>query len=211
MLPDHAERRHPHPLNTLWREEHRVCARSRSAVGTVVVALRVAHHVSPSGLEAASFQALVSVEGRDPVVISEDDIEMPERGWELRTSGLWADHTCETPMRHWSYGLEAFALAIEDPAELLGRGYGERTPLGWELDVESDDPPEAGDGSSYAQGGLLHGLVLLADGELEVEGQAVRTHQWESGPRVIPPWRDDGTGPPVGLPTPDGVWWVATA
>ena len=44
---------------------------------------------------------------------------------------------CEEPGRRWTYGLEAFALAVDDPAELLGRGYGHRVPLGWELEFEA--------------------------------------------------------------------------
>lgn len=177
----------------------------------MIVAIRVAHHVSDGGGKSASFQAVVSIEGRDPIVISEQEIDMPDRGWELRTSGLWADHVCEVPMQHWTYGLEAFALAIEDRAELLGRGYGERTPLGWELDFEADQPAEAGTDTTYAQEGRMHGLILLAEGEVEVEGSAVRTHRWVAGPQSIPPWRDNATNEPVGLPTPDGVWWVGTA
>jgi hypothetical protein len=76
--------------------------------------------------------------GRLPLVIVVDDLETSHDRWEFRTSGLWAEAICEQPGRHWSFGLEAFAVAIDHPDELLGRGYGHRTPLGWELDFESD-------------------------------------------------------------------------
>ncbi len=123
-----------------------------------------------------------------PLTISELDARPPGQGIEVRTSGLWADHVCEDPYVHWSYGLEAFALALDDPVELLGRGLGHRVPLGWELDFEATDEPQwlggegpdhhaAGSGG-YRQLGTAHGLVLTAAGEHPVEGRAVRSHAW---------------------------------
>ena len=47
-------------------------------------------------------------------MLAEHDIDLPATSWELRTSGLWADHICEAPLDHWSYGLESFALVIDD-------------------------------------------------------------------------------------------------
>ena len=172
----------------------------------------------------ASFQAVVELAGggpaqdagggeRSPIVIAADEIPLPAEGWELRTSGLWADHNCETPFEHWSYGLEAFALGVDDRRELLERGYGDRTPLGWELDFEADSAvspidEEIMNVAGYAQTGVLHGLVLLADGEVEVSGAATRWRWWGSD-------RPNGllfgsrTERAVALPTPDGVWWIA--
>jgi len=158
--------------------------------------------VPTTGADHAAFQAVVADRTGEPVVISDNEISMPAEGWELRTSGLWADHICETPMEHWSYGLEAFALRIEDPTELLGRGYGERVPLGWELEFEATDEPVVASGEAYAQSGTLHGLLLLADGEVEVEGPALRSHRWGAG--THPPGPLGG----VALPTPIEVWWV---
>jgi hypothetical protein len=112
-------------------------------------------------------------------VIAETAIPVDNGRWELRSSGLWVDLVTETPSVHWSYGLEAFALAIDRPDELLGRGYGHRTPLGWELEFESDparlDRPAPG---VEHQPGRVDGLLLTApdggqgprDGEPASEG-----------------------------------------
>lgn len=123
-----------------------------------------------------------------PMAISELEGGVPGQGLELRTSGLWVEMVCEQPLRHWSYGLEAFALALDDPAELLGRGLGMRVPLGWELEFEADDepqwlgPPFEGDVrpafGAYRQLGAAHGLLLTEDGETPIEGRAVRSQAW---------------------------------
>lgn len=130
-----------------------------------------------------------------PMAISELEGGVPGHGLELRTSGLWVEMVCEQPFHHWSYGLEAFALALDDPAELLGRGLGLRVPLGWELEFESDEepqwlgPPFEGDDrpafGAYRQLGAAHGLLLTDDGETPIEGRAVRSHAW--GATTLPP------------------------
>ena len=63
----------------------------------------------------------------------------------IRTHGLWLSLVCETPGEHWSVGLEAFALAVDDPDD----DRGDLVPLGF--DVEWEAP------------GHVHGDVLIAD------------------------------------------------
>jgi hypothetical protein len=173
----------------------------------LVLATQVGHHPS---LARFAFHAAVLEGGQLPLVICDWDVPSPATGWELRTSGLWADHVCESPFEHWSYGLEAFALAVDDPAELLGRGYGQRAPLGWELEFEASSAPVAIGDESYWQPGVGHGVVLLAGRQIEVEGRAARAHRWGSGAFPVDDGLDDGTPPraEVALPTPGGVWWV---
>lgn len=137
-------------------------------------------------LGKASFLCAYFQDGELPVVLAEDEIVAPEQRWELRASGLWADMICERPLNHWSYGLEAFGLAIDEPEELLGRGYGDRVPLGWELDFESSserveglfDSAGQGETGGYRQSGLGDGLVLLADRSVPLSGPALRHHWW---------------------------------
>jgi len=152
-----------------------------------------------------------------PVVISAIDIPLGS-GWELRTSGLWAEQTAENDPGHWSYGLEAFALAIEEPDELLRRGYGHRVPLGWELDFEAVDRPkpldsggdDEQDGSS--QPGTIEGLLLTRDGERPLAGTALRSF-WIGRP---PAHSDlagmanlvDSAPGSIVLPTAHGPWMV---
>ena len=208
-----------------WVDQHRlVIAVARGQARPLVVATQVGVHRRTG---RSSFQAVVIGDGR-PIVISDVDIPLPKAtGWEIRTSGLWADHVCEQWYQHWSYGLEAFALAIDEPNELLGSARGDRVPLGWELEFEASEPPVLEPGPSpdgdgwYRQLGIAHGLLLSADGEREIEGRALRSHRW--GAATFPPEvvlaggaAGNGASPPaepgaadqVALPGVDEVWYV---
>jgi len=128
------------------------------------------------GLESAERRRPSSSEPQ-PVVISAVDITFGQ-GWELRTSGLWAEQVRERAFDHWSYGLEAFALAIDEPDELIRRGLGHRVPLGWELDFIADTPPEPvpdHDPGTFTQTGTIEGLLLTGDGEQPIDGRARRS------------------------------------
>ncbi len=111
-------------------------------------------------------------------------------------------------------------MAIDDAHELLGRAFGDRVPLGWELEFEASGPAvrRAGPPSGgYDQVGRVHGLILLAEGEIEIDGPAVRSHDlpdWGPGDELTTTLTTDqdqsaALPEPVALPTPDGVWWVA--
>lgn len=199
------------PEGSPWSESHRLLAVAED--GTAALAMEVGIHLR-TGDRWGSFHCAVFRDGEDPVVIAENDMPVPAKHWEFRTSGLWVDNVCETPFVHWSYGLEAFGLAIDDPRELLGRGYGDRVPLGWELEFESA-PEYYSDGR---QPGRLDGELLFAGGAETITGPALRRHQW--GPPSDPttdPEVTALTGPvsvtadplEVALPTREGVWWVA--
>ena len=142
----------------------------------LVVGLAVGRYRSGRTTSVA-FRAGVLEVGRRPVALVEDEIAVPRSGWEIRASGLWADHVCEQPVVHWSYGLEAFALRLDEPADLLGVARGERCPLGWELEFETGRSPEAA-GEGYRLVGRAHGIVLVGDREIELDGRAVRIHRW---------------------------------
>lgn len=226
------ERRRELPDGGPWREQHRVAAvcatADRSRGSCIGLAFQFGVHLAATGAREASFQATVEFDERSskPIVLTADGIPVPVDGWEFRTSGLWADHNCETAFEHWSYGLEAFALGIDDRAELLGRGYGDRTPLGWELDFEATAKstpestvesrvdltpidPAATNLEGYAQTGRLHGIVQFADGEVEIDGLATRWHWSGFGAPDGSPLLGAASDEAVALPTPDGVWWVA--
>ncbi len=180
LTPDLEQRRRPASGGgERWFEGHRLELFTGSGADRRMIALSV---VAEPSVAEVSFTAVVLRSGHFPVVVAEDDVPLPERGWELRASGLWADHICETPFDHWSYGLEAFGLALDDPDALLGRAFGERAPLGWELEFEADGEPEWETTEEYRQRGIGHGLLLDASGQVEVEGSAVRTHWWGGTP-----------------------------
>lgn len=126
----------------------------------------------------------------NPVVMSEPNIPIPADRWEFRTDGLWAEQVCEKPHDHWSYGLEAFALEVDDPTELTRTGFGRRVPLGWELDFDATTPSRwlltdaapLEHSGAYTQRGTLHGLLLDAAGATPAEGPGQRWHWWGTKP-----------------------------
>ena len=67
---------------------------------------------------------------------------LPRQGLEVRADGLWGELSCETPFEHWTYGLEAFGVRLDDPADSLRGEIGERMPVG--LDIEWEVDPAAG-------------------------------------------------------------------
>ena len=49
-----------------------------------------------------------------PVVVRDHEVPLPRQGLEVRAEGLWCELWCETPLEHWTYGLEAFAVQLDD-------------------------------------------------------------------------------------------------
>jgi hypothetical protein len=87
------------------------------------------------------------------LVVREDDLPAPT-GDDVRAPGLWVSLTCETPGEHWTIGLEAFALAVDDPDDERG----DIVPLG--LDIEWESP------------GHVHGELLIGDERFELDEAA---------------------------------------
>lgn len=102
----------------------------------------------------AYWTALVE-EGEQVVTVAEEAIPVPRTSTlELRTSGLWADHICESPDEQWTVGLEAFALRLDDPTDMVG----ERVPLGY--DLEFVGPPEHA---------TVAGEILIGQREIDLD------------------------------------------
>jgi len=224
----HADRRQPYPNESaakrasigigdaLWIDAIELLAVSDN--NKMAVATRFA--VVPQR-QCSTLQICLWIGQNDPIVLSEPALEFPERLWEVRGSGLWADHVCESPNEHWSYGLEAFAIAIDDRAELLGRGFGDRVPLGWELEFESTgavnpsnpanpaSPNDTTYDNSYTQRGRVHGIVLTETGEVPFDGAGTRSHQWGYSPVPKEPGANEPIEGGVALPGIEEVWWVA--
>ena len=187
-----------------WHEAHRVDAWSSD--GGLGLSWSVTARPATGRV---SFLASVLRRDEPSIVLAEDDIELPAARWEVRTSGLWADCVCETPLDHWSYGLESFALIVSDPAELRGRGLGDRVALGWELEFEASGEARWDAPDAYRQDGEVHGIVLVGRQRLEVSLAGVRRHWWGSAP---PPVFDTVAVPgATALPEPGGCWWIALA
>jgi len=118
--------------------------------------------------------------GRQLVTVIDHEVALPpKRSHEVRTEGLWADYTVETPLDHVSVGLEAFAVGADDPADVYGDLRGDRVPLGFDLEWETD-------GGTYAYPGVtryevpcrVHGEVLVGAERIEIDGHGQRDHSW---------------------------------
>ena len=104
---------------------------------------------------------------------------------EIRSTALWADINCETPHDHWSLGLEAFGVSMDDPDDALGEELGDRVGLGLDLEWEASAPVVGGDGS-YAQACAVHGEILVGGGgsgteKVAFDGFGWRGHAWGAG------------------------------
>src|SRR5690606_25578404 len=88
----------------------------------------------------ACYHAFVVGRRRQLVAVVDHAVPLPASTLEIRTHGLWADHICETLGVHWTLGLEAFGVGLDDPDEMYGRQLGDQVPLGFDLEWESDDP-----------------------------------------------------------------------
>jgi hypothetical protein len=87
----------------------------------------------------AAYRAELFVDGA-LVLVDDDDVPLPKGGLlEIRADGLWAELVCETPGEHWGFGLEAFGLRYDDPAEALVSDRAERVPVGLDLEWETPD------------------------------------------------------------------------
>ena len=133
------------------------------------------------------------------VAVRDHEVPLPRSGLEIRADGLWGELVCETPLEHWSVGLEAFGIAYDDPADAWGDEWGERLPVGLDLEWEATAgpgevppagaAPDCGPGAlAYAQPGRVHGEVLVGPStRIQITGTGFRSRasgvlDWWSGP-----------------------------
>ena len=92
------------------------------------------------------------------VVVRDDAVPRPRgRALEVRADGLWTEMTCETAGEHWSFGLEAFGLRVDDPTETIG----ERLAVGYDLEWETPDQ--------------VHGELLVARAVVPIDATGTFT------------------------------------
>lgn len=115
--------------------------------------------------------------GEQVIVLDDPDVPPPRVGLGLRAEGLWTELICETPFEHWSYGLEAFALLVDDPDDAA---WGDRVAFGWELEWETvgEGPVPDADRGGYHQEGGVTGIVLVGSDRIEIDGSGRRRHRW---------------------------------
>jgi hypothetical protein len=98
---------------------------------------------------------------------------------EVREDGLWSAIHCETPLDHWSVGLEAFAVALERPADAYGDERGDRVALGLDLEWEAVAAPYDYPGvTRYEQSCRVSGEIAIGDDRIAFDGPGQRDHSW---------------------------------
>jgi hypothetical protein len=151
------------------------------------------------GHRRAWYAAALVGPGRPYVLVVTDAIPMavPSSSLEFRHEEIWAQHVCETPLDHWTIGLEAYGVALDRPDDALTRPWGDRTGLGYDLEWEAAGSAEELAAGSYRQPCRISGEVLVGHEEHPcVVGIGWRRHRW--GPWVAPAtgwygfWTEDG-------------------
>src|SRR6266516_2005820 len=150
MITAADEQVHPPEEEALWNESwyFDFAATDGSIGGYVRLGLY-------PGLGVCWYWAYLCGEGRPLVAVRDHAVGLPMApSLEVRADGLWSSLTCETPLEHWTIGLEAFAVAMDDPAD----GY-----------------PGM---SRYEQACDVHGEVLVGNERIAFEGPGERDHSW---------------------------------
>ena len=115
------------------------------------------------------------------------DFEVPRRAdpFIVKGEGLWAEHHCVAPLEQWSVGNEAFAAALDDADDALGRAYGDPTPMAFDLEWYAAslpsrlEPPgeRAAREFGYEQRGVVHGTIEMVS-EPSIELSEIPAHRW---------------------------------
>jgi hypothetical protein len=131
-------------------------------------------------LDVAWYWACLVGEGRPLVTVIDHEVALPKPpSLEVRADGLWADHTVETPFEHMSLGCEAFAVGVDDPAEVYGDLRGDRVPFGLDLEWETDGGVYPWVGTTrYEVPCTVHGQILVGDETIDFDGIGQRDHSW---------------------------------
>ena len=175
-LTDADELAHPPGDERLWGESWYFDFTDRA--GTLGGYVRLGLYPN---LGVAWYWACLVGEGRPLVTVIDHEVALPKApSLEIRADGLWADHIVETPFDHMTLGCEAFAVAVDDPAEVYGDLRGDRVPFGFDLEWETDRGglyPWIGT-TRYEVSCNVHGEVLVGDETIELDGIGQRDHSW---------------------------------
>jgi hypothetical protein len=145
------------------------------------------------------------------VVVRDDEVSLPRSRLEIRAEGLWAELVCETPHEHWTFGLEAFGVRLDDPDDARRGEIGERLAVGLDLEWEVGD--------------LVHGEVLVERERWTFDGRGTFAHvtgetDWAAqvtaaagdvGARAVVPLGEDRYLERSLCRTAEGLRWATTA
>ena len=126
--------------------------------------------------------ALVGVD-RPMVLVVDPELRITDLSpyLEFRAEGIWAQHVCETPLRHWTIGLEAFGVTLDDPADAVGNQWGKRTGVGLDVEWESNSDPQK-TGGGFTQKCVVTGEVLIDEETIDMNTTGSRCRRWGRPP-----------------------------
>ena len=186
-VPAADERRHPSADGYWWGESwYFDFAATDGSLGGYVRLGLYPNQRGPSGdlsgprAGIAWYWAYLVRAGRPLVAVRNHEVALPRTDvLEVRADGLWSAITCETPHDHWSIGLEAFGVALDDPLDAYRGEWGEKVAFGLDLEWEAAAPVFPYPGTSrYEQTCVVHGDVLVGDERIAFEGFGERDHSW---------------------------------
>ena len=122
--------------------------------------------------------ALLGVD-RQLVLVVDPKIPIPRLSQylEFRAEGIWAQHVCETPLEHWTVGLEAFGVTLETAEDAMGNQWGKRTGVGLDLEWERiEDTEETVTG--FRQRCSVSGEVLIDEQAFDLHVDGWRSRSW---------------------------------
>ena len=127
------------------------------------------------------YWACVVGAGRPLVFVGDHEAPLPRSDdLELRAPGLWTDISCLEALERFSVQLEAFAVGVDNPAEMYGRMRGDQVPVGFDLEWETD-----GGVFGYPEGitryeipCVVHGEILVGPEKIDFDGFGQRDHSW---------------------------------
>jgi hypothetical protein len=127
------------------------------------------------------YWAYVVAPGWGIVTVRDHEVRRPPRRDVLvvRADGLWAELVPETPGEHWSVGLEAFGVRLDDPFDAERGERGERLPVGLDLEWETE----------IGMFGTVRGELLVADARVAFEGTGTFEHWSFVGDPWAEAWR----------------------
>lgn len=139
----------------------------------------------------AWYWAALARTGRPLLHVTDFEVPLRSDPFIVKGEGLWAEHHCVAPLEQWSVGNEAFASALDDPDDALGRAYGDPTPLAFDLEWYASGPPSPlephgdriGLDFGYEQRGVVHGTIEMVT-EPSIELAEIPAHRWH---RWVPP------------------------
>jgi len=169
------EDRHQAGAETLWGESwYFDFADAESSIGGYV---RLGLYPN---LGVAWYWAYLVRPGQALIAVRDHEVELPRgKALEVRGEGLWSALTCEETNTHWTVGLEAFAVALEHPADAYRGERGDRVALGFDLEWEASGPVfRYSVLTRYEQPCQVHGDILLDDSRFSFAGPGQRDHSW---------------------------------